>query len=140
MLQPVDRMPIAPAIPPITVAGAAHATTGTNQVASASGGYVFSPEEIDAVIKAWEDLYDEVETDERDAHEIASVKAPGLEFASGDFANAAGPSGETLVDQVQRMKKYVGDYIMALKDAKRAVQEQEEQAAADATNAGDSLL
>lgn len=145
MLEPVDRMPTAPAIPPIGVAAAGKAITDTaNSISDqfddgGSGGYVFSPEEIDEVIKQWEELLDDIMQDEDHVRTIATVQAPGREFASGDFKDAAGPSGEMLAEQTKRMRRYVSAYINALKNAKHATQAQDQQAAGTARDAGGEL-
>ena len=133
-------MPTAPSIPLISVGAPIPGEAGGGAKAPAggggSGGYVFSPEEIDAVIKQWQDLYDELQEDERHAQSVADVKPPGLEFASSDFTDVAGPSGKMLLDQVQRMRQYVRDYIQALTDARDATQATDENASTQASNAG----
>ncbi|PRX47672.1 hypothetical protein B0I33_105252 [Prauserella shujinwangii] len=153
MLPPVDRLPTAPPIPPIGIAGAAAGAAAlgvaaAKQVSTLSGGgaggaggggYTFTPEEIDEVIRQWEDLYDDLLKDETDARDVANVKAPGTEFASGDFQQAAQPSGNALLEQTKRMREYVYRYIEALKQAKGATQAQDENAAADANSAGGML-
>lgn len=139
MLQPVDRMPTAPPLPPMTVADARAADAVKGMAFGGSGGYVFSPEEIDAVIAQWKQLLEEIEDDEREAIQIANVEAPGLEFASGDFQSAAGPSGEMLMEQIGRMRRYVADYITALQDARNATGAQDEQSATEVRDAAGEI-
>lgn len=157
MLQPVDRMPTPPPIAPIAVgAGSMAGPAGTATAVAAQaanfavtssagaggrngGGYRFSPEEIDAVIKQWEQLREGLEDDLNTAQDVANVKGPGREFASGDFEKAAGPSGRALVEQTRRMLDYVQRYIQALKDAQNATKTQDEQAREEVNKTGGML-
>jgi conjugal transfer/entry exclusion protein len=96
------------------------------------GGYKFEPGQVDAVLKQWQDLYDELQTDISHALKIEGVTAPGQEFASADFINTgAKVSGHTLLEQHQKMSDYVANYILALQKASGKV-EQGEQLATDA--------
>lgn len=100
-----------PPPPPIMVGG-----YGT------AGGYKFSEDEIDSVIKQWEDLHAHLNDDLTDAHKIKEVKPPADEFASHDFVDqGANPSGATLLEQHQRMYDYVGNFITALRAAKNKI-------------------
>ncbi|MGW7535185.1 hypothetical protein [Amycolatopsis sp. NPDC054798] len=101
-----------------------------------AGGYKFSEDEVDSVIKQWEDLRVNLNKDLSDARFIADVKRPADEFASNDFiAKGANPSGQTLLEQHQRMVDYVTNFITALKAAKNkiTVAEQEARDAASKT-------
>jgi|GEM_PF-5530252 len=148
MYEPVDRLRPIPTVPQIGVtagpatgaaaaaafgAGSAAAATGGDQdsAGGGGGGYVFSPEEIDGVIKQWEDLRAQLEEDLNQAKAVADVDGPGREFASGDFESAARPSGETLLDQTKRMSDYVNNYIQELRKARDGTQAQDEQAEED---------
>ncbi|MBK1784617.1 hypothetical protein JHE00_09790 [Prauserella sp. ASG 168] len=104
---------------------------------AAGGGYKFKAEELDAVIRKWEDLRDSLKTDERDAERMAHVQPPGREFASGDFADLANPSGKAFLESNRRMQDYVGKYIDALNQAKRSISSQEEQSQSDIAQAGE---
>jgi len=154
MHEPIDRLRMIPTVPQIGVAagpatGAATAALGAGAAAGAvggqastgggSGGYVFSPEEIDEVIKQWEDLRDQLEDDLNQAKVVADVDGPGREFASSDFESAARPTGRLLVEQTKRMSDYVNNYIRALKDAKNRTQAQDEQAEEDVETTGGIL-
>ncbi|WIX80779.1 hypothetical protein QRX50_08445 [Amycolatopsis carbonis] len=93
------------------------------------GGYQFSEDEVDSVINQWHDLLVHMKTDLDHARAIAQVKAPADEFASGDFINGgANPSGQTLLDQHQRMHDYVNNFITALKAAKNKITVAEQEA------------
>ncbi|WP_326567320.1 hypothetical protein VSH64_36610 [Amycolatopsis rhabdoformis] len=86
------------------------------------GGYQFNDDEVDGVINQWQALADNLKTDLGRATTIAQVKAPADEFASGDFVKGgANPSGQTLLDQHQRMVDYVNNFITALKAAKNKI-------------------
>lgn len=139
MLPPVDRMPTAPPIAPIKVGGAIGKATGSFIGSASGGGYVFTEEEVDGLIKEWEDLLLELQTDEQHAENIRGVKGPGKEFASGDFQEAANKSGDLFLKQYDRMQKYVGEYIEALKKAKEKTATENEQAVDAVTTAGDGV-
>ncbi|GAB3509183.1 hypothetical protein [Amycolatopsis cihanbeyliensis] len=115
---PVDTLTSVPAPAPIQV--------GNN---GASGGYKFTPEEVDGVIAKWRQLLEDLRSDEREAWRVAHVQPPGREFASGDFVDqGANPSGKTLLEQHQRMIEYVESYIEALEKASGKIQESEDEA------------
>ncbi|PXY31629.1 hypothetical protein [Prauserella muralis] len=101
------------------------------------GGFTFKAEELDGVIRQWEDLRDALKTDEYDAERMATVKPPGREFASGDFAKFANPSGKAFLEANQRMQKYVGEYIEALRAAKQKITTRDEQSQSDISRAGE---
>ncbi|SFP84533.1 hypothetical protein SAMN05421810_103589 [Amycolatopsis arida] len=126
-----------PAMPAVLV-GKAAAGGAPMPGGGASGGYRFDETQIDGIIQQWEDLLADLEADERDAESLAKVKAPGREFASGDFVSRANPSGKAFLEQSDRMRKYVQQYLDALKNAKKATATTEENAEADirATGAG----
>jgi hypothetical protein len=71
-----------------------------------------------------------------DARMMASVKAPGKEFASGDFAKSANPSGKAFLEQNARMQDYVKKYVDALLDAKKKIQTKEADVQADINKTG----
>jgi len=102
----------------------------------AGGGYEFDPEKIDDVIRQWQDLKVDLEHDRNDAKVMATVKAPGKEFASGDFAKSANPSGKAFLEQNARMQDYVKKYIDALLDAKKKIQTKEADVQADINQTG----
>jgi hypothetical protein len=108
----------------------------TGSGTAAGGGYEFDPEKIDDVIRQWQDLQTDLRSDESDARAMASVKAPGKEFASGDFAKSANPSGKAFLEQNARMQDYVKKYIDALLDAKKKIQTKEADVQADITTTG----
>jgi hypothetical protein len=114
---PMDTLTSIPPPPPIQV--------GSN---GPSGGYKFSPEEVGGVIAEWQKLLDDLRNDEKLAERVAGVSAPGAEFASGKFLSAAGPSGQTLLTQHQRMVIYVQHYIDALNKASGQIQQAEDDA------------
>lgn len=95
------------------------------------GGFTFDADKIDAVIKKWQDLKADLKRDYTDANLMANVKAPGNEFASGDWEKLANPSGKAFLEQNKKMQDYVKNYIQALLDAKKKM------TAADADHTGD---
>lgn len=85
------------------------------------GGFTFDKDKIDAVIKKWTDLQVELKRDYNDANLMANVKAPGKEFASGDWEKLANPSGKAFLEQNQKMQDYVKNYIDQLTAAKQKI-------------------
>jgi hypothetical protein len=114
---PIDTLTTVPPPAPIQV--------GSNGQA---GGYKFSADEVGAVITQWQNLLDDLHQDVIEAGYVAGVSAPGKEFASSDFINAATPSGRTLLTQTNRMIQYVENYITALKTASGKTQQAEDDA------------
>lgn len=95
-----------------------------------SGGYKFSADQVQGVINQWKDLLADLNTDLNNARLVAGVQPPGQEFASGRFiddgaGSGAGPSGQTLLDQHQRMIQHVENYIDALNKASGKIQQNE---------------
>jgi hypothetical protein len=116
-----------PPVPPVQVGGYGPA-----------GGYKFSADEVDAVIKQWEGVLADARTDLAQARIIANVKAPADEFASNDYINkGANPSGQSLLEQHQRMVDYTTNFITALKAAKNKITVAEQEAADAAKKTGD---
>ncbi|WP_410647373.1 hypothetical protein [Amycolatopsis sp. cmx-4-54] len=89
--------------------------------ASGGGGFTFDKDKIDGIIKKWTDLQAELKKDYRDATLMANVKAPGKEFASGDWEKLANPSGKAFLEQNQKMQDYVKNYIDQLTAAKQKI-------------------
>ncbi|NKQ53246.1 hypothetical protein HFP15_10160 [Amycolatopsis sp. K13G38] len=106
-----------------------------------SGGYKFSPDEVQGVINKWQALLDQVEDDIQHAQKIAGVAAPGQEFASTDFVRqGASPSGQTLLQQHERMREYIRNYITALQQASGRIQQSEDEALHAATHQGQGII
>lgn len=93
----------------------------TSGAGAAGGGYTFDADKIDAVIKKWQDLQIQLQADAQDANLMANVKAPGREFASGDWQGMANPSGKAFLEQNLKMQEYVNNYIQQLTDAKKKI-------------------
>ncbi|MFI7122531.1 hypothetical protein [Amycolatopsis sp. NPDC049868] len=85
------------------------------------GGFTFDKDKIDGIIKKWTDLQVELKKDYNDANLMANVKAPGKEFASGDWEKLANPSGKAFLEQNQKMQEYVKNYIDQLTAAKKKI-------------------
>ena len=78
------------------------------------------------IINKWQNLLVDLKSDHMDAQGVAMVGAPGKEFASADFVkNGSTPSGKTLLEQHERMIKYVENYIAALQKASGHIQQTE---------------
>ena len=67
---------------------------------------------------------------------MANVKAPGKEFASGDWEKLANPSGKAFLEQNQKMQDYVKNYIEALTAAKQKITTKESDAYTDLSKQG----
>jgi hypothetical protein len=121
--------------------GSTSSRVGMSSPATASGstsagGFEFDPDKIDEVIRQWQDLQTDLQQDENDARAMASVKAPGKEFASGDFEKSANPSGKAFLEQNARMQDYVKKYVDALLEAKKKITTKEADVRADITKTG----
>ncbi|KAA9166659.1 hypothetical protein FPZ12_000065 [Amycolatopsis acidicola] len=126
---PVDTLTSVPPPAPIQV--------GNN---GGSGGYKFDPDQVQGVINKWQALLDDVNNDIAYAKNIAGVKPPGQEFASGDFVEqGANPSGQTLLTQHERMRTYIQNYIQALQKASGQVAQSEDDARAAAQKQGQEI-
>ncbi len=115
----------------VTVSAPANPDKPAGTSGGGGGGFSFDKDKIDAVIKKWTDLQVELKRDYNDATLMATVKAPGKEFASGDWEKLANPSGKAFLEQNQKMQEYVKNYIEQLTAAKNkiATTEDESQAA-----------
>jgi len=109
-----------------------------NMSAPAGGGgfTTFDADMIDGVIKKWQDLQADLKRDYDDANLMANVKAPGKEFASGDWEKLANPSGKAFLEQNQKMQDYVKNYIEALTAAKQKITTKESDTQADLSKTG----
>jgi hypothetical protein len=108
----------------------------TGSGSASGGGFEFDPDKIDGVIKQWQDLYTDLRNDANDANLMAAIKAPGKEFASGDFEKSANPSGKAFVEQNKRMQDYVKKYVDALLEAKKKITTREADVQADLSKMG----
>jgi hypothetical protein len=127
---PVDTLTSVPPPAPLQV--------GNN---GSPGGYKFDPDQVQGVISKWKTLRDNLENDIRQAQVIADVRAPGQEFASTDFIQkGAGPSGDTLLQQHQRMRTYVQNYIDALEQASGKIAQTDDDARQKAAQQGQGIV
>ncbi|EHR63949.1 hypothetical protein [Saccharomonospora cyanea] len=108
--------------------------------APSSGGYKFSREEIDDVIRQWEDLHGKLNDDYRRAQDMALVRPPGAEPASEDFTACANPSGRAFLQATQKMMDYVQKYIEALRNARDGITTREEQSQEDINSVGSGVM
>lgn len=100
-----------PPVPPIMVGSYGKA-----------GGYKFTEDEVDSVIKQWDDLLTDLSKDRQLAIAVASVKPPADEVASHTFVNqGANPSGQSLMDEHEKMVAYTKNFIDALTAAKKKI-------------------
>ncbi|MFC5119880.1 hypothetical protein ACFPN7_38610 [Amycolatopsis halotolerans] len=100
-----------PPVPPIMVGSYGKA-----------GGYKFTEDEVDSVIKQWQDLLGDLVKDRTHAIVIAGVKPPADEVASHTFVNqGSNPSGQSLLDEHEKMVTYTQNFIDALTAAKKKI-------------------
>ena len=107
-----------------------------NGGAGGGGGFTFDADKIDGIIKKWQDLQADLKRDYNDASLMANVKAPGKEFASGDWEKLANPSGKAFLEQNKKMQEYVKNYIEALTAAKQKITTKESDTQADLSKTG----
>jgi hypothetical protein len=81
-------------------------------------GFVFDPAGVEAVLREWQALRDDLCEDTNLAVELANVVAPGHETASWDMARHAVRSGEAFQRHNMAMVEVVGQYINALTAAR----------------------
>jgi hypothetical protein len=117
-IAPVDTLTSVPPPAPIQV--------GSN---GSPGGYKFDPDQVQGVLSKWKALLDNLQNDISQAQRIANVQPPGAEFASDHFVQqGATRSGDTLLQQHQRMREYVQNYIDALEKASGQMAQSEDNA------------
>lgn len=93
------------------------------------GGYHFEPDQVQSVINKWQKLLSDLLLDRNNAVMIATVQPPASDVASSRFvSNGANPSGQTLLQQHDRMVQYVENYIEALRKAGGQIQQAEDDA------------
>jgi hypothetical protein len=101
------------------------------EVAAMGGGkYRFHPDELQAVLTQWTDLYDTVtnamsNVKVRVPHS-PSVLAPGNESASSTVATAAHTTNDAYNTYLASMQKYIGTYVDKLTTALNNYMETEE--------------
>ncbi|UKD53218.1 MULTISPECIES: hypothetical protein [Amycolatopsis] len=100
-----------PPVPPIMVGSYGKA-----------GGYKFTEDEVDSVIKQWQDLLTDLTKDRQHAEIIATVTPPADEVASHTFVErGANPSGKSLLTEHENMVTYTQNFIDALTAAKKKI-------------------
>ncbi|EHY89622.1 hypothetical protein ACWGRK_03040 [Saccharomonospora azurea] len=108
--------------------------------APSSGGYRFSREEIDGVIRQWEDLHRDLLDDYRQAEGMARVQPPGSEPASQDFTSSANPSGKAFAQATLKMIDYVEKYIEALRNARDGITTREDESQEHISRVGSGVM
>jgi hypothetical protein len=79
-----------------------HTTEGT----LTTGSFNFTEDQIRAVVKNYLDLADSYDDSITKAIGMVSIEGPGLDFASGSFAEAANRSGQALVESFGNARDY----------------------------------
>lgn len=77
-------------------------------------GFVFDPADVEAVLKDWYSLREELREDEKLARPMARVVGPGEEPASWAMARLAAMSGFSFLRHNKEMRAFVDRYIAAL--------------------------
>jgi hypothetical protein len=72
---------------------------------------------------------------------IASANPPAVDPASGHFVSqGSDPSGQTLLEQHQRMLNYVANYIQALQQASGQIQQVDDETQQSINKAGQGAM
>ncbi len=89
--------------------GELHRGEGLREIASAataSGSFSFDPDELQSLIKKWQDLADSYSESGRSAESMALITPPGGDFASEAHAEAANGSGTSYLTYLARNAQY----------------------------------
>lgn len=78
----------------------------TTEGSFTTGSFAFTEDQIRAVVKNYIDLADSYDYSIDKARTMTSVEGPGLDFASGSFAEAARRSGGALIDSFGNARDY----------------------------------
>ncbi|MER7116452.1 hypothetical protein ABT332_18395 [Saccharomonospora azurea] len=110
-------------------AAMAGASAAARMAAAAGGGgsWSFDPEEIDAVIKEWKALLDELEGDQQSFLSITNSNyAPSGDRPSGHFMSALNDGVRALEESNMSMRDYVAGFIEKLERAKESIGESDQ--------------
>jgi hypothetical protein len=107
------------------MAGELHRGEGLREIANATqarGSFSFDPDELQSLIKKWEELADSYSMSATEADSMALIRPPGNDFASEAHAEAANGSGSSYLaylghnaqycyDQAQLFRTALNDYL-----------------------------
>lgn len=102
------------------MAGELHRGEGLREIASASqvrGTFSFDPDELQSLIKKWEDLADSYEQSALNADSVIRIKGPGDDFASKAHAKSANTSGQSYLDYLEHNRRYCLTQAQAFQSA-----------------------
>lgn len=96
-----------------------------------SGGWEFTAEELESVIKKWKDLLDDVE---KDRHKIRDIRRnlrspPSDDDPTGAYYKKLIDGATAMEQSNDSMHSYIKDYISRLEDAKSELKESDDAAA-----------
>lgn len=77
-----------------------------DQAPATGQGYQYTEAQLHDLVMKWSDLAEKYRVDRRDARAIASVKGPGLEYASGNNAIQIQNCGDTLIATLEARENY----------------------------------
>ena len=89
--------------------GELHKGEGLREIAGAAaarGSFSFDPDELQSLIRKWEDLADSYLASTRTAREMVTIEGPGLDFASEAHAEVANKSGASYAAYLQHNYDY----------------------------------
>ncbi|MGW9309952.1 hypothetical protein ACWGPQ_18305 [Saccharomonospora azurea] len=112
-------------------AAMAGASAAARMAAAAGGGgsWSFDPEEIDAVIKEWKALLDELESDRDPLRSLQmSTYAPSPDQPSTEFSRGVSEGLVSLDSSLRSMILYVRQFIEKLESAKKGISDSDEAA------------
>jgi hypothetical protein len=102
------------------MAGELHRGEGLREIANAaqaSGSFSFDPDELQSLIREWEDLADSYTASAREAQNMGRVTPPGEDFASEAHAKAANISGASYIEYLAKNSQYCNDQAQLFRAA-----------------------
>lgn len=94
--------------------------------AGGGGGYRFTPSELEAVLKQWQQLQTSLQSAQGKVAPMTNVQAPATDTASQSATSAASRSGQAYEAHLAAMLQYTDTYITALQTALTNYQNAEE--------------
>jgi hypothetical protein len=102
------------------MAGELHRGEGLREIASAtqaSGSFSFDPDELQSLIKKWEDLADSYDASAENATTMGRITPPGGDFASEAHSKAANDSGKSYYQYLKKNAQYCSDQAQLFRAA-----------------------
>jgi hypothetical protein len=94
------------------MAGELHKGEGLREIAGAAaarGSFSFDPDELQSLIRKWEELAQSYDDSSVEAELMCRIKAPGDDFASKGHAAVANTSGNSYLAYLRHNRDYCND-------------------------------